>query len=88
MCELCNFLKQDVPFRFHRPDLKTKKVLIGKIAKKYIDEFEKYIYSHAMNNSLMTAVIGQPGAGKTQLINYLESLPLNEKDRISYPLQI
>lgn len=88
MCELCNILKIDRPFRFHRPDSKTKEVLIGKISNKYIDEFEKKIYSHAMNNSLMTAVIGNPGAGKTQLINYLESIPLSEKDRISLILEL
>ena len=88
MCELCHFFKNDKPFRFHRPDSKTKEVLIGKIANKYIAEFENKIYSHAMNNSLMTAVIGNPGAGKTQLINYLESIPLSEKDRISLILEL
>ena len=88
MCELCGFFKTDKPFRFHQPDSKTKEVLIGTIAKKYIEEFENSFYPHAMNNSLMTAVIGQPGVGKTQLVNYLENRPLDEKDRISLILEL
>ena len=29
MCEYCDLFNLDAPFRFHRPDSKTKEVLIG-----------------------------------------------------------
>jgi len=81
MCELCNKFKLDAPFRFHRPDEFTKGVLVGRNAKKYLDFFEQKIYPYAMENPSMTVVVGQPGAGKTQLLNYLEST-WKEKNRI------
>lgn len=87
MCELCGVFKKDEPFRFHRPDSNTKEVLVGKKAKDYISEFER-IYTHAMNNSLMTAVIGQPGTGKTQLIHYIEGRSQKEKERVSIILEL
>ncbi len=88
MCDLCSYFKKDEPFNFHRPDSKTKEVLVGKTANKYLEEFEKKIYPHAMNNSLMTAIIGQPGAGKTQLIHYIEGRSQKEKDRVSLILEL
>lgn len=88
MCDLCSYFKKDEPFNFHRPYSKTSEVLVGKTANKYIEEFEKKIYPHAMNNSLMTAIIGQPGAGKTQLIHYIEGCSQKEKDRVSLILEL
>lgn len=73
MCDLCSFFRKDAPFRFHRPDKNTEIVLVGKKAKQYRSFFEKDIYPFALNHSIMTAVVGQPGSGKTQLLNHLEN---------------
>lgn len=81
MCELCNKFKLDAPFKFHRPDEFTKGILVGTNAKKYLDFFENKVYPYAMEKPSMTVVVGQPGAGKTQLLNYLEST-WKEKNRI------
>jgi len=88
MCDLCRYFKSDEPFMFHRPDSRTKNVLVGKIANRYLEEFETRIYPHAMNNSLMTAIIGQPGAGKTQLIHYIEGCSQKENDRVCLILEL
>lgn len=88
MCDLCSYFKKDEPFKFHRPDSRTKEVLVGKIANRYLEEFENKIYPHAMNNSLMTAIIGIPGAGKTQLIHHIEGRSQKEKERVSLILEL
>lgn len=88
MCDLCSYFKKDEPFNFHRPDYRTRNVLVGKIANSYLEDFEKRIYPHAMNNSIMTAIIGQPGAGKTQLIHYIEGRSQKENDRVCLILEL
>lgn len=88
MCDLCLAFNNDKPFRFHRTDSDTNEVLIGKIANKYMEEFEKQIYPHAMSNSLMTAVVGRPGAGKTQLLHYLKNSSLKNKNRACSILEL
>lgn len=87
MCKLCTLFRSDKPFRFHRPDEITKGVLIGRKAKKYLYLFDKEVYSLAMEKPIMTAVIGPPGAGKTQLLNYLESTQ-KEKNRVCIVLNL
>lgn len=88
MCDLCLAFNNDKPFRFHRTDSDTNEVLIGDIANKYMEEFEKQIYPHAMSNSLMTAVVGRPGAGKTQLLHYLKNSSLKNKNRACSILEL
>ncbi len=88
MCEFCTVLNREKPFRFHRTDSSTNKILIGKKASAYVEDFESTIFPHAMNNSLMTAVIGQPGAGKTQLINFIEHYSTNDKNRACSILEL
>lgn len=87
MCDFWQVFEKDKPFRFHRTDEKTKKVLVGEIAEKYLYKFENEIYPLAMDQSLITAVIGQPGAGKTQFLNYIEGTKI-EKNRICIILDL
>lgn len=87
MCKLCTLFRSNKPFRFHRPDEITKGVLVGRKAKKYLCLFDKEVYPLAMEKPIMTAVIGPPGAGKTQLLNYLESTQ-KEKNRVCIVLNL
>ena len=71
MCKYCNLLRSDRPFKIHRTNSNTGKILIGKLAENYLSDFENRIYNMAMINSIMTCVIGHPGVGKTQMLHYI-----------------
>lgn len=72
MCEICSILKNDKPFRFHRSDKLTSPVLAGEKANKYLKEFENNIFpAAAKGGPYFTAVIGEPGSGKTHFLYHL-----------------
>lgn len=72
MCDICSILKRDKPFRFHRTDEFTSPVLVGKKANKYLKEFENNIFPSATKGGpCFSAVIGEPGSGKTHFLYHL-----------------
>lgn len=64
-------IKNDPPFSYHRPNPFNKSVLIGGQAEELTTLFEE-IYNLSLVNPLMTAIVGNPGTGKTQFLWNLE----------------
>lgn len=72
MCDICSVLKIDKPFSFHRTNNSTSPVLVGKKANKYSKELENHIFSNESKaGHSFTAVVGEPGSGKTHLLYHL-----------------
>jgi len=64
-------IRYDPPFSYHRPHPHNKSVLIGAQAEELKILFEE-IYSLSLVNPLMTAIVGNPGTGKTHFLWNLE----------------
>lgn len=64
-------IRFDPPFSYHRPQPNNKSVLIGAQAEELKILFEE-IYSLSLVNPLMTAIVGNPGTGKTHFLWNLE----------------
>jgi len=88
MCKYCNLLRSDRPFKIHRTNSNTGKILIGKLAENYLSDFENRIYNMAMINSIMTCVIGHPGVGKTQMLHYIDYVSKKKNNRLSMILDL
>lgn len=66
-----NKIRFDPPFSYHRPHPHNKSVLIGAQAEELKILFEE-IYSLSLINPIMTAIVGNPGTGKTHFLWNLE----------------
>ncbi len=64
-------VNRDPPFSYPEADERTKQILVGRGAEEYRRGFQTILLA-AMQNSMMTAIIGPPGSGKTQFIHHLE----------------
>jgi hypothetical protein len=64
-------VNHDPPFSYPEADERTKQILVGQGAQEYRREFQAILVA-AMQQSMMTAIIGPPGSGKTQFIHHLE----------------
>lgn len=77
-------MKLDPPFSFHRPLPNNKSVLIGGQAEELKILFEE-LYRLSLVNPIMTAIVGNPGTGKTHFLWNLEDRT-NEGERDGFAL--
>ncbi len=64
-------LNRDPPFAYPEADERTKEILVGRSAEEFRRQFQA-IFTAAMQQPIMTAIIGKPGSGKTQFIHHFE----------------